>query len=224
MWNQLALSCPIQRVPRRSAGTPTSKSHLPHALSRTPTPTYHRISSSLSHQFPIFSHCSSALGIVLSCADAVVDAPPVLQGKCPSLLCGQKEGPCGAVDFTLHINSPIVPGASSSSSQLTAFCRLLSSNIFPILIRSTTNHRCSSQSPPLHQYSRSNVFYHNSPGNSFRQPRCLPLWVWISPIPSHPLSSREPSTLIPPLSLPPDYHLQQSYIQCMRKSGLNERL
>lgn len=35
MWDQLALSCPIQRVPRRSAGTPTSKSHLPHALSHS---------------------------------------------------------------------------------------------------------------------------------------------------------------------------------------------
>lgn len=122
--------------------SPTSLTHSL-ALSRPHITGYH---SSLSHQFPTFSYCSSALGILLSCADAVVDAPPVLQGKCPSLLCGQKEGPCGAADFTLHINSPIVPGASSSSSQLTAFCRLLSSNIFPILIRSTTNHRCSSQS------------------------------------------------------------------------------
>lgn len=126
---------------------PVSPTSLTHSLALS-RPTYHRISSSLSHQFPTFSYCSSALGIVLSCADAVVDAPLVLQGKCPSLLCGQKEGPCGAADFTLHINSPIVPGASSSSSQLTAFCRLLSSNIFPILIHSTTNHRCSSQSPP----------------------------------------------------------------------------
>lgn len=124
----------------------------------------------------------------------------------------------------LYITYKFAHCPSSSSSQLTVFSYLVAgSNIFPILIRSTTFTVAAAVNPPLRQYSLSNVVHHNSPGNSFCPPRCLPLWVWISPIPSHPLSSREPSTLIPPL-FTPDHHLQQSYIQCMRKSGLNERL
>lgn len=89
--------------------SPTSLTHSL-ALSRPHITGYHRPHINFRRSTALWP-CSESF---IFCADAVVDAPPsVLQGKCPSLLRGQKEDPCamcGAVDFTLHINSPIAPG------------------------------------------------------------------------------------------------------------------
>lgn len=229
VWDQLALSNPIQRVPRRSAKTPTSKSHLTHALSHS----HAHISSDIIIVLISISDIQLLLFVRARNRSSPVLTPLLapLHRYCKAsaprcfALCGQKEDPCGAVDFTLHINSPVTPRLRHHP-QLTVFSCLVVGCFLTIYfhLQPTIVATAAAVNPPLHQYSLSNnAFHHNSSGSSSRPPRCLPLWVWISP--SRPIPSLPGSPLHLSLhSLPPDHHLQQSYIQCMRKSGLNERL
>lgn len=200
--------------------SPTSLTH-----SRTLTPTYRRISSSFSHQFPTFNYFLSVLGIVhLLC---LTPLHRYCKASAPRCFVWAKGGPmCYVWGSRLHITYKFAhcPWASSSSSQLTVFfllgCRLLS-NIFPL--PPTTVAAAAVANPPTTpilsiQRRRPSQF----PGKL--SPATMSAAVGMDfPVPPHPLSPREPSTLIP-LLFAPDHHLQQSYIQCMRKSGLNERL
>lgn len=201
--------------------SPTSLTHSL-ALSRPHIAGYHHRSHINFRHSATVCPCSESF---ISCADAVVDAPP---RQVPLVALWAKGGPmCYVWGSRLHITYKFAhcPWASSSSSQLTVFFCLVV-GYFPIYFRlpPTTVAAAAVVKPPTTPI----LFIQRRLPSQFPgkllSPATMSAAVGMDfPVPLHPLSSREPSTLIP-LLFAPDHHLQQSYIQCMRKSGLNERL
>lgn len=101
---------------------PASPTSLTHSLALTPTyrPDIIIILTSISDIQLLFVRARNSSSPVLT--PLLAPLHRCCKASAPRCFVWAKGRPmCGAVNFTIHINSPIAPGASSSSSQLTVF-------------------------------------------------------------------------------------------------------